>query len=76
MWINDITYVLTNEGWFYLADVKDLYAKDLVGYTISEGIAADLPCKALSMAVNPPPKKQRLILYSVRVGQYYSHALP
>ena len=34
-WVSDITYIWTNEGWLYLAGVKDLYTKELVGYSIN-----------------------------------------
>ena len=50
-WVNDITYIWTNEGWLYLAGVKDLYTKELVGYAINKRMTADLVCSALSMAV-------------------------
>jgi transposase InsO family protein len=33
-WVSDITYIWTNEGWLYLAGVKDLYTKELVGYAM------------------------------------------
>ena len=35
-WVSDITYIWTNEGWLYLAGVKDLYTKELVGYAINK----------------------------------------
>lgn len=35
-WVTDITYVATDEGWLYLAGVKDLFSGELVGYALSE----------------------------------------
>lgn len=41
-WISDITYIWMNEGGLYLAGVKDLYTKEMVGHTISKCMPADL----------------------------------
>jgi putative transposase len=35
-WVTDITYISTDEGWLYLAGVKDLFNGELVGYAMSE----------------------------------------
>ena len=48
---SDITYIWTSEGWLYLAGVKDLYTKELVGYDINKRMTANLVCRALNMAV-------------------------
>lgn len=40
--VSDITYIWTAEDWFYLAGVKDLYTKELVGYAINKRMTADL----------------------------------
>ena len=50
-WVSDITYIWTAEGWLYLAGVKDLYTKELVGYAINKRMTADLVCRALNMAI-------------------------
>ncbi len=73
-WISDITYIWTNEGWLYLAEVKDLYTKELVGYAINKRMTADLVCKALNMAVKNKRPNQGLIVHSDRGSQYCSHA--
>ncbi len=46
-WSSDITYIWTNEGWLYVAGVKDLYSKEIVGYAIAERMTTDLCLKAL-----------------------------
>jgi transposase InsO family protein len=51
-WVSDITYIWTSEGWLYLAGVKDLYTKEVVGYAINKRMTADLVCRALNMAIN------------------------
>ena len=50
-WSCDITYVLTDEGWLYLAGVKDVYTKELVGYCLSSRMTADIVVHALNMAI-------------------------
>ncbi|MGP5495623.1 IS3 family transposase [Psychrobacter celer] len=73
-WVSDITYLWTNEGWLYLAGVKDLYTKELVGYAINKRMTADLVCKALNMAIKNKRPNKGLIVHSDRGSQYCSHA--
>ena len=72
-WVSDITYIWTNEGWLYLASVKDLYTKELVGYAINKRMTADLVCSALNMAIKNKRPSQRVIVHSDRGSQYCSH---
>lgn len=51
-WSSDITYIWTVEGWLYLAAVKDLYTKQVVGYSLNERMTAQLVCNALNMAIH------------------------
>ena len=73
-WVSDITYIWTAEGWLYLAGVKDLYTKELVGYAINKRMTADLVCRALNMAIKNKRPSQGLIVHSDRGSQYCSHA--
>ncbi|MDH4903656.1 IS3 family transposase [Psychrobacter pocilloporae] len=73
-WVSDITYIRTAEGWLYLAGVKDLYTKELVGYAINKRMTADLVCRALNMAIKNKRPTQGLIVHSDRGSQYCSHA--
>ncbi len=73
-WVSDITYIWTNESWLYLAGVKDLYTKELVGYAINKRMTADLVCKALNMAIKNKRPSRDLIVHSDRGSQYCSHA--
>lgn len=73
-WVSDITYIWTNEGWLYLAGVKDLYTKELVGYAINKRMIADLVCRALNMAIMNKRPSNELIVHSDRGSQYCSHA--
>jgi len=72
-WVSDITYIWTAEGWLYLAALKDLYTKQVVGYNLSERMTADLVCNALSMAIRNHKPSESLIVHSDRGSQYCSH---
>lgn len=73
-WVSDITYIWTNESWLYLAGVKDLCTKELVGYAINKRMTADLVCRALNMAIKNKRPAKGLIVHSDRGSQYCSHA--
>ena len=72
-WVSDITYIWTAEGWLYLAAVKDLYTKQVVGHSLSERMTAQLVCKALNMAIRNQQPAKDLIVHSDRGSQYCSH---
>ena len=73
-WVVDITYIWTHEGWLYLASVKDLYTKALVGYAINKRMTAYLVCYALNKAINNKRPSKGLIVHSDRGSQYCSYA--
>lgn len=65
-WVGDITYVPTEEGWLYLAAVKDLCTKKVVGYAFSHRIDTQLALDALNMAVSREHPGKGLIFHSDR----------
>ncbi len=71
--VSDITYIWTNEGWVYLAVVKDLYSKEIVGYALNKRMTADLVCQALINAIKYKRPARGLIVHSDRGSQYCSH---
>lgn len=74
VWVSDITFIATGEGWLYLAVILDLASRRIVGWSMSERIQSDLVCQALRSAYwqrKPPPG---LILHSDRGSQYASRA--
>jgi transposase InsO family protein len=73
-WVGDITYIPTGEGWLYLAIVKDLCHKKVVGYAMGERIDTQLTLDALGMAVRRQKPKPGLIFHSDRGIQYASSA--
>jgi putative transposase len=74
VWVSDITFIATAEGWLYLAAILDLASRRIVGWSMSERINAELVCQALRSACwqrKPPPG---LILHSDQGSQYASRA--
>jgi len=71
-WVSDITYVHTDEGWLYVAGVKDLFSREVVGYAMSSTMTRELVCTALIKAVKTRRPKAGLILHSDRGSQYCS----
>jgi transposase InsO family protein len=72
IWVGDITYIETQEGWLYLAGILDLYSRKLVGWAMSERIDTNLVLKALAMACLHRQPPANLIFHSDRGVQYAS----
>jgi len=53
VWVSDITYVPTDEGWLYVAAHKDLFTADIVGYAMGERLTRNLVSQSLFKAVAP-----------------------
>ena len=73
VWVTDITYVATGEGWIYLAGIKDIYTCEIVGYAIDARMTKDLVGRALFQAVTAKRPMQGLIHHSDRGSQYCSY---
>lgn len=73
-WVGDITYIPTAEGWLYLAAVKDLCTKKVVGYAFSSRIDTQLTLAALDMAARRERPEPGLIFHSDRGVQYAAAA--
>jgi putative transposase len=74
VWVADITYIPTGEGWLYLAAVLDLYSRKVVGWAASDSLAADLSCRALRMAVQHRSPARGVLHHSDRGVQYACEA--
>jgi transposase InsO family protein len=70
VWLSDLTYVPTAQGWLYLALVMDLWSRRIVGWAMADHLRSELVLAALEMAVlhRHPPKG--LIVHSDRGVQY------
>jgi putative transposase len=75
LWVADITYIPTWEGWLFLAAVMDIFTKRIVGWSMRDDLKADLVVDALGMAVTVRRPAEGLIHHSDRGGQYRSLAL-
>lgn len=72
VWVSDITYIPTDEGWLYLAGVVDLCSRTAVGWSMSEGLERQLVMDALKMAYLRRRPCKGLIHHSDRGSQYAS----
>jgi putative transposase len=72
VWVSDLTYVPTDEGWLYCAAHKDLFNGEIVGYALGERITKNLVIQSLRMAVKRKQPDPGLIHHSDRGSQYCS----
>jgi putative transposase len=73
VYVGDITYIPTSEGWLYLAVFIDLYSRMVVGWSMSNRINAKLTCDSLLMAIWKRKPSKGLMVHSDRGSQYASH---
>lgn len=72
VWLSDITYIPTMEGWLYLATVQDLFSRKIVGWSMNERMTRQLAIDALEMAVDRRRPEPGLLCHSDRGSQYAS----
>jgi putative transposase len=74
VWVGDITYIATDEGWLFLAVVIDLFSRQVVGWSLRQEITRDIVIDALRMAwfKRHPGKQAGLMFHSDRGSQYAS----
>jgi putative transposase len=72
IWLSDITYIRTEEGWLYLAGHKDLFSKEIVGYAMSDRITKELVSQSLCRAVSVKRPGKGVLHHSDRGSQYCS----
>lgn len=73
VWVSDITYIWTLEGWLYLAAVLDLFARRVVGLAMDKTIADTLTTQAMRQAMLRRSPGKGLICHSDRGSQYAGH---
>ena len=73
VWVSDITYVPTDEGWLYLAGHKDLFNAEIVGYAMGERLTKNLVSQSLLRAMSTRRPEKGLVHHSDRGSQYCSH---
>jgi transposase InsO family protein len=72
VWVTDITYIWTQEGWLYLAAILDLYSRKVVGWAVDESLERHLALDALAMALSNRRPARGLLHHSDRGVQYAS----
>jgi transposase InsO family protein len=70
IWLADITYVATDEGWLYLAAIKDMATREIVGWSMADHLRSSLCENALMMAIQHRAPPRGLIHHSDRGVQY------
>ncbi len=73
VWVSDITYIPTDEGWLYLAGHKDLFTGEIVGYAMGERLTRNLVSQSLLHAIGAKRPAGGLIHHSDRGSQYCAY---
>jgi putative transposase len=69
VWVADLTYIWTREGWLYLAVILDLFSRRVVGWSMSKRITSQLTLEALSVALWSRKPSPGLLHHSDRGSQ-------
>ena len=72
VWVTDITYIRTWQGWLYLAVVLDLFSRRVVGWSMKPTLAREIVLDALMMAVWRRKPRSRVLVHSDQGSQYGS----
>ena len=73
VWVSDLTYVPTDEGWLYLAGHKDFFTSEIVGYSMGTRMTRSLISQSLFRAIETKCPTEGLLHHSDRGSQYCSH---
>jgi transposase InsO family protein len=74
VWVTDMTYVWTWEGWLFLAAIVDVFSRRIVGWAVADHLRTKLALEALGMALGIRHPDQGLVHHSDRGCQYASEA--
>lgn len=74
VWVADITYIRTREGFMYLGLITDKWSRKIVGFHLGETLETGSSLKALAMALKGLKSNEKPIHHSDRGSQYASHA--
>jgi transposase InsO family protein len=72
VWVTDMTYVWTWEGWLFLAAIVDVFSRRIVGWAVADHLRTELPLEALGMALGIRQPQEGLVHHSDRGCQYAS----
>ena len=74
VWLADLTYIPTGEGWLYLAGILDMHTRKLVGWSMRDTLHTQIALQALTMAIERQKPAPGLIHHSDRGIQYAAEA--
>lgn len=72
VWVTDITYIRTLQGWLYLAVVLDLFSRKVIGWSMKSTLAKEIVLDAILMAVWNRKPTRPVIIHSDQGSQYSS----
>ena len=72
IWLSDITYIWTDQGWMYLAVVLDLFTRKVVGWSCDDSMTSQLVCDAMQNAIDRARPEGNVLCHSDRGSQYAS----
>jgi putative transposase len=73
LWVSDLTYIWTQQGWLYLCAFIDVYSRQVVGWSIEDNMSAEMVCRALQMGLTRRwIEPGKLIIHTDRGSQYAS----
>lgn len=75
VWVSDITYFWTKEGWIYLCAIIDLFSRKVIGWTVDKRMKAELVIESVWKAIKTRAPEPGLIFHSDRGSQYCSTRL-
>jgi putative transposase len=73
LWVADITYLRTWEGWLYLVAVQDVFSRRIVGWSMADHMRSELVLDALGMAIGARGAESGVIAHADRGSQYTSN---
>jgi putative transposase len=73
VWVTDITYIRTHEGWLFLAAVLDLFSRQVIGWSMGPRMDRELALNALLMAVWRRQPKETVMVHSDQGSQFSSY---
>jgi len=74
VWLSDITYIRTREGWLYLSAVLDLYNRQIIGWSMEDRLTQDLVLQAFRQALLRRKPDPGVVFHSDRGSQYAAQA--
>lgn len=74
LWVSDITFIRTREGWLYLSAVMNVRTRKIIGFSLRDELSQELVMAALRQALESGPPAEGLVHHSDRGRQYATYA--